>query len=113
MKNSIRLAIQQADMRTRQKHVLVLSPRLVPASVQERCHTLYRKALRNGTLIRPSRCSYCGSTRFIEGHHEDYTLPLLVQWLCRSCHQSGHGRGNARHGAEMGLGCIDNVRVAP
>jgi hypothetical protein len=49
------------------------------------------KAIAKGTLIRPSQCSQCGSEQRIDGHHPNYSQPLLVEWLCRRCHRQKHG----------------------
>lgn len=46
-------------------------------------------ALRNHTLIK-SPCSVCGSTVRIHGHHEDYSKPLEVLWLCPKHHHELH-----------------------
>ena len=35
-------------------------------------------------------CVVCGSTRLVDGHHEDYAKPLEITWLCRSCHARLH-----------------------
>ncbi len=34
-------------------------------------------------------CAGCGATD-PEKHHEDYTQPLAVRWLCRRCHLARH-----------------------
>ena len=47
-------------------------------------------AIRDGKLIREASCSCCGSTTKIEGHHDDYTKPLEVRWLCEKCHKQWH-----------------------
>jgi DNA-binding NarL/FixJ family response regulator len=47
-------------------------------------------AIRSGLIIRPEYCSKCGSTGKIEGHHEDYSNPLDVMWLCRYHHVQRH-----------------------
>lgn len=40
-----------------------------------------------GTMIRPPVCSNCGEERFTEAHHDDYSKPLVVRWLCaEKCH---------------------------
>ena len=45
-----------------------------------------RSAIRSGKLIRPSICESCFKKRFIQAHHEDYSKPLDVDWLCTECH---------------------------
>ncbi len=52
-------------------------------------------AIRDGRLDRKP-CSKCGKTT-VEGHHGDYQSPLVVDWLCRSCHEGEHG-GAGCHG---------------
>lgn len=47
-------------------------------------------ALKEGSLIRPDRCQLCGSTGRLAGHHEDYSRPLTVLWVCYSCHRQIH-----------------------
>src|SRR3990167_6447292 len=48
------------------------------------------KALRSGQITKPASCESCGGTALIEGHHEDYSQPLVVQWICRRCHKKAH-----------------------
>lgn len=43
-------------------------------------------AVRDGLLIRPTRCSRCRETGRIQAHHWDYSRPLVVEWLCKPCH---------------------------
>ena len=49
-------------------------------------------AVRNGKIYKPTRCSVnndrCAGQ--IEGHHEDYSDPLDVVWLCRFHHLEIH-----------------------
>lgn len=47
-------------------------------------------AIRNGQIRRPVRCERCGDEGRVDGHHTDYTRPLYVEWLCRSCHIAHH-----------------------
>lgn len=49
----------------------------------------YIKALKSGLLGRQP-CVVCGSTKNIDGHHEDYSKPLEVTWLCRKHHKIRH-----------------------
>ena len=55
-------------------------------------YTQLRRAVRNGVLIRPGSCSECQKAGLIHGHHEDYTKPLEVEWLCPRCHRAKHPR---------------------
>ncbi|MFB1064948.1 hypothetical protein [Natrinema sp. H-ect4] len=47
------------------------------------------EALRTGKLEKEP-CEKCGSTENVEAHHEDYSRPLDVTWLCGSCHRDLH-----------------------
>lgn len=47
-------------------------------------------AVKTGKLIRPSSCERCKTVTKIQGHHEDYSKPLEVMWLCKKCHVDRH-----------------------
>jgi hypothetical protein len=47
-----------------------------------------QEAVRRGRLIRLP-CEVCGSTKSA-GHHDDYSKPLEVRWLCRVHHDELH-----------------------
>jgi len=53
-------------------------------------HVITGNAIRDGRLIKPKNCSECTSVEKIEGHHDDYTNPLNVRWLCNKCHRKWH-----------------------
>lgn len=53
-------------------------------------HVIFRNAVRDGKVQRVYECSVCGSTEKVEGHHDDYTKPLDVRWLCEKCHKQWH-----------------------
>lgn len=53
-----------------------------------RVHVQVQRTIAAGRLIRPDECEQCGKTGHIEAAHFDYTRPLDVRWLCRSCHRS-------------------------
>lgn len=42
--------------------------------------------VRTGKIVRPKVCSSCKKSKKVEGHHEDYSRPLVVKWVCRQCH---------------------------
>lgn len=45
--------------------------------------------LRRGKL-KKKPCERCGDPK-VQMHHEDYSQPLQVKWLCRKCHLQLHG----------------------
>lgn len=47
-------------------------------------------AVRVGKLI-PMPCEVCGDER-VQGHHDDYSKPLDVRWLCFKHHKEVHGQ---------------------
>ncbi len=47
-------------------------------------------AVRDGRLLRKP-CEVCGCEKS-EAHHDDYSRPLDVRWLCRVHHRMHHGR---------------------
>ena len=67
-----------------------------------RAHALVKAAVTLGVLVRRP-CEVCGARQDeggqkIYAHHEDYSRPLEVRWLCTSCHRLLHrdkevGRG--------------------
>jgi hypothetical protein len=55
-----------------------------------RAHWTVANALRSGELVR-SPCEVCGAAE-VDGHHDDYSKPLDVRWLCRTHHCEHHTR---------------------
>lgn len=45
-------------------------------------------ALRRGKLAKQA-CEYCGNLD-VRMHHDDYSKPLDVKWLCVECHRIEH-----------------------
>lgn len=63
---------------------------------QTAAHNAVRHALEKGELRR-TPCELCGrepglirGREILEAHHEDYSRPLSVRWLCRDCHRAQH-----------------------
>lgn len=57
---------------------------------------LVAKAIRSGKLARLP-CEVCGAPES-QGHHEDYSKPLDVRWLCFTHHREAHGqRPSSKH----------------
>lgn len=40
-------------------------------------------------------CSQCGAQE-AEKHHPDYSQPLLIVWLCSSCHRQLHAKAEGK-----------------
>ena len=50
----------------------------------------YRYALNHGKISKSSFCSKCGRQGKIDGHHDDYSKPLEVRFLCKRHHAEIH-----------------------
>ena len=46
-------------------------------------------AVRDGRLTKES-CESCETDKNIHGHHDNYSKPLDVRWLCAACHRKWH-----------------------
>ena len=53
-------------------------------------HGKVKYALSIGKLVKPENCSQCNRNTRLVAHHKDYTKPLVVVWLCSSCHKLLH-----------------------
>jgi ribosomal protein S27AE len=53
-----------------------------------RAHDKVRRAIEAGLLVRMP-CEACGAER-AHAHHEDYSAPLDVRWICQKCHSGVH-----------------------
>jgi hypothetical protein len=67
-------------------------------------------ALENGRLSRGLSCESCGETTDLEAHHEDYSKPLVVKWLCVACHRAVHRKTHCLRGHAL---TPDNIYVRP
>ncbi len=56
-------------------------------TVRIRARQQTRNAIRRGNLVKEP-CA-CGNPD-TQAHHEDYSRPLDVEWLCRDCHDARH-----------------------
>lgn len=54
-------------------------------------HKSVYRALAAGKLIQPSACEGCSiQHQTLNAHHDDYSFPLKVRWLCSKCHIEWH-----------------------
>lgn len=51
-------------------------------------HIAVGNAFRDGKLEKQP-CERCGE-RLVQAHHEDYSRPFDITWLCRACHGQRH-----------------------
>jgi hypothetical protein len=64
-------------------------PKYKDQSFKENVRSFTRRCIKTGILIRES-CRICGTNENIEAHHEDYSKPLDIIWLCRNHHREHH-----------------------
>lgn len=76
-------------------------PRPLHQELQPQAHAAVKKAREAGELTAQP-CEICGKEK-AEAHHDDYSKPLEVRWLCRSHHGQHHGHAGAN---------IVSIRVA-
>lgn len=67
-----------------------------------------KHAIESGKLVRQP-CEKCGSEP-TEAHHDDYSKPLDVRWLCKPCHGQEHRKTHCIRGHELTL---DNIYIRP
>ena len=68
-------------------------------SEKVRAQNLLNRAIARGEVI-PQPCEDCGAEvypahdgrRGVHAHHDDYSKPLDVRWLCYACHGKEHRR---------------------
>lgn len=71
-------------------------------------HQAVRRAIKAGKLVCPKVCEDCPSLGPLHAHHDDYSQPLAVRWLCVPCHGAAHRtlnelrRAEALHGVQGG-----------
>ena len=59
-----------------------------PDAIKARNRVCY--AIRTGKLDRPLICSICGRQGKISAHHNNYSIPFEICWVCSSCHKKIH-----------------------
>lgn len=57
---------------------------------KKRAHGIVKRAVRGGRLLRRP-CEVCGES-VAQAHHDDYSKPLDVRWLCAQHHADIHQR---------------------
>ena len=57
---------------------------------KRQAHAAVKYAVATGRLVKADACEDCGATVRLHGHHDDYSQPLVVRWLCPLCHKAAH-----------------------
>ena len=67
----------------------------------DKAQNLAERAVEKGILVSQP-CEICGDNslmadgrRSVQGHHDDYNLPLNVRWLCQTHHHDWHSHNRA------------------
>ena len=55
-----------------------------------KAHQYVLWAVRLDVLKKPEVCANCKMKVRLDAHHQDYSKPLEVEWLCRLCHMHQH-----------------------
>lgn len=66
-----------------------------PKDERTKARSVLNVAVRSGVIKRPTTCENCLFERKVTGHHQDYSQPLVVKWLCYECHGREHRRGKS------------------
>lgn len=59
---------------------------------KDKAYEIVHKAIERGDL-GPLPCENCDSIENLEAHHDDYSKPLDIRWLCIKCHAKLHHGG--------------------
>jgi len=93
------------------------------STIKQQARYAVWKAVRDGALV-PGPCERCGKPNG-HAHHEDYSKPLDVVWLCHRCHMRRHVEIDRANGMHIGgpritfsvsrelLDAIDAQRLIP
>jgi len=57
---------------------------------KKRAQTILNNAVRDKRIDKPTCCSVCEKETRLHGHHNDYSKPLDVEWMCAVCHKAFH-----------------------
>lgn len=93
-RESVRRSQARPESRRRAVAYMAEYQKRPEVKAKHRARNAVKASLLKGTLVKPTSCSRCKRPkhrRAIHAHHEDYTKPLNVQWLCVTCHGKAHG----------------------
>jgi hypothetical protein len=56
---------------------------------KQSAHDAVKYALKQGRIIKQP-CEICGTESNVQAHHDDYSKPLDIRWLCQRHHADHH-----------------------
>jgi len=62
-------------------------------TIGDRARAALKLAVKKGTIKEGDNCAICNAGwggGYLVAHHQDYSKPLEVDWLCPSCHSKVH-----------------------
>ena len=80
---------RNAEPKRREFHLLSQAKRRQEHPDKYKARTAVSNAIRDGRLQR-GQCESTGCNRKPEAHHEDYSKPLEVRWVCKIHHELIH-----------------------
>ena len=87
--NEHRAAIKERKRRWNLNHPIEAKERRARYESNHReaigARRILNHAIERGKVTKPDTCP-CGNPN-PEGHHSDYSKPLMVSWLCKKCHE--------------------------
>ena len=78
------------------------------ASNPEKCraHYLVKSAIKSGKLVKRP-CEVCGTTGEVFAHHDDYSRPCDVRWMCRLHHARHHAKMKTKKKTSLSTKIVD------
>lgn len=57
---------------------------------KHRARALLYYRVKRGRIVPPKECERCGEKKPLHAHHDDYSKPFDVVWVCAKCHSIIH-----------------------
>jgi len=79
--------LNRASPKGRDAHVNQIKNYIQKFPHKQAARVKLKEALQSGVITKPDKCNYpsCLSSK-LEAHHQDYSKPLFVKWLCKRHH---------------------------
>jgi len=71
-------------------YLLQVAPLTEEQKLKRKAARNYLNSLIRKGIIKRENCQICGESKTVEAHHDDYSKPLEVDWLCKKHHAEHH-----------------------